>query len=104
MRGPMTDVLHAVISSTVHDMPAHREAALDACLRQDFFPVMMEHQAPSPADAVQLSRGLVDRADVYVLILGFRYGEVATSQGKSFTHLELEQAKERGIPKLVFLM
>jgi hypothetical protein len=94
----------AVISSTVHDLPLHRAAARDACLRQDFFPMMMEHQAPSPANPTQLSRELVDQADVYVLILGFRYGEVAAGQDKSFTHLEIDRANERGIPKLVLLM
>jgi tetratricopeptide (TPR) repeat protein len=100
----MVDMPCAVISSTVFDLPAHRVAARDACLRQDFFPKMMEHQAPSPTDPAHLSRELVDQADVYVLILGFRYGEVAAGQGKSFTHLELDRANERGIPKLVLLM
>ena len=100
----MTDTPCAVISSTVYDLPKHREAARDACLRQDFFPMMMEHQAPSSANPAQLSRELVDQADVYVLILGFRYGEVAVGQDKSFTHLELDRANERGIPKLVLFM
>jgi Domain of unknown function (DUF4062) len=62
---------------------------------------MMEYQAPSPADSLRLSWELVDQADVYVLILGFRYGEVAAGQEKSFTHLELDRASQRGIPKLV---
>ena len=100
----MANVPCAVISSTAHDLPAHRAMALDACLRQDFFPVMMEHQAPGPADAMRLSRELVDRADVYILILGFRYGEIPAGQDKSFTHLELDRADECGIPKLVLLM
>ncbi len=41
---------------------------------------------------------------MYILILGRRYGEVAPGQDKSFTHLELDRANERGIPKLVLLM
>ena len=100
----MVDMPCAVISSTVYDLPDHRKAAQDACLRQDFFPKMMEFQAPSPADPLQLSRDLVDQADVYVLILGFRYGEVTRGQDKSFTHLELDRATERGIPMLMLLM
>jgi hypothetical protein len=32
-----------MISSTTKDMRVHRQQALDACIRQDFFPVMMEH-------------------------------------------------------------
>ncbi|MGH3799585.1 MAG: DUF4062 domain-containing protein [Pseudonocardiaceae bacterium] len=41
-----------MISSTTKDMLAHRQQALNACLRQGFFPVMMEHLPPSPDDAV----------------------------------------------------
>jgi len=88
----MVDMPSAVISSTVYDLPEHRKAAEEACLRQSFFPRMMEYQAPSPADSLRLSWELVDQADVYVLILGFRYGEVAAGQEKSFTHLELDRA------------
>jgi tetratricopeptide (TPR) repeat protein len=100
----MAEMPTAMISSTAYDLPKHREAAENACLREDFFPVMMEHQARGSADALRLSLELVDRADVYVLILGRRYGEVAPGQDKSFTHLEFERATERGIPKLVLLM
>ncbi|MGH3701479.1 MAG: DUF4062 domain-containing protein [Pseudonocardiaceae bacterium] len=67
----------------------HRQQALDACLRQDFFPVMMEHLPPSPDDAVRRSLDLVDQADVYVLVLGLRYGEIPDGHEKSYTHLEL---------------
>jgi hypothetical protein len=100
----MAEVPRAVISSTAYDLPKHRDAAENACLREHFFPVMMEHQARGSAAALQLSLELVDQADVYVLILGRRYGEVALGQDKSFTHLEFERATERGIARLVFLM
>ncbi|HEX4397069.1 MAG TPA: DUF4062 domain-containing protein [Trebonia sp.] len=100
----MADMPCAVISSTTRDLPAHRDAALDACLRQGFFPLMMEHETLSPATAAQVSRNLVDRADLYILILGFRYGAVGPGQDKSYTHLELDRAIERGIPMLVLLM
>jgi hypothetical protein len=100
----MADMPCAVISSTTRDLPAHRDAAMDACLRQGFFPLMMEHETLSPATAAEVSRNLVDRADVYILILGFRYGAVGPGQVKSYTHLELDRAIERGIPMLVLLM
>ena len=100
----MADMPCAVISSTTRDLPAHRDAALDACLRQGFFPLMMEHETLSPATAAQVSGNLVDRANVYILILGFRYGAVGPGQVKSYTHLELDRAIERGIPMLVLLM
>jgi len=99
----MTELYRAMISSTTKDMLAHRQQALDACIRQDFFPVMMEHLPPSPDDAVRRSLDLVDEADVYVLVLGLRYGEIPSGYEKSYTHLELDRAVERGIPILVLL-
>src|SRR4029077_6327159 len=100
----MADMPCAVISSTTRDLPAHRDAAMDACLRQGFFPLMVEPETLSRAPAAQVSRNLVDRANVYILILGFRYGAVGPGQVKSYTHLELDRAIERGIPMLVLLM
>jgi tetratricopeptide (TPR) repeat protein len=94
----------AVISSTTRGLPAHRKAAEDACLRQEFFPKMMEHLGPRTEDAVALSLELVDQADVYILILGTRYGEVPAGHDMSYTHLELERAVARGIPRVLLLM
>jgi Domain of unknown function (DUF4062) len=99
----MADVPQAMISSTTRDLPRHRQHALDACLRQGFLPKMMEHLPPSSDDAVQLSLNLVDEADVYVLILGLRYGEIPDGYDKSYTHLEFDRAVERKIPILALL-
>jgi hypothetical protein len=32
-----------MISSTARDLPDHRQKVMDACIRQDMFPTMMEH-------------------------------------------------------------
>ena len=39
----MPDRKTVMISSTARDLPEHRQEALDACLRQGMFSVMMEH-------------------------------------------------------------
>jgi hypothetical protein len=93
-----------MISGTVQDLPEHRRAAINACLRQDFFPHIMEDLPPTPDDAVTLSLHMVDEAEVYVLVLGVRYGEIPDGYDKSFTHLELDRALQRGIPVLAMLM
>jgi hypothetical protein len=58
-----TDVF---ISSTARDLPVHREQARDACLRMGMFPDMMENWPAVDADAIQMSLGKVDEAEIYL--------------------------------------
>ena len=64
----MTQHTNAMISSTARDLPAHRKEVLDACLRQNVFPLMMEHLPASDAEAIAVSLKLVNDAEIY---LGF---------------------------------
>src|SRR5687767_7810641 len=40
----------------------------------------------------------IDESDVYLLILGGRYGSIDKNTGKSYTHLEYEYALKNGKP------
>jgi hypothetical protein len=51
-----------MISSTVRDLPEHREKVMDACLRVGLMPKMMEHLPPSSDDAIKASLKMVDEA------------------------------------------
>lgn len=96
--------LVVVISSTVLDLPEHREKVKDACLRMDMLPKMMEHLPASDSDAVKESLRLVDDADVYLGIFAHRYGHVPAGHNISIVEMEYERAFVRRIPCLIFLM
>ena len=46
----------------------------------------------------------MDEADIYLAILGHRYGHIPKGKTKSITHYEYERATQRGIPRLIFIM
>jgi len=93
-----------MVSSTIRDLPDHRQGVLDACLRQGMFPLMMEHLPAIDADAIKASMDLVDQADIYLGIFAYRYGNVPKGHDISITEMEYNRAVERGIPRLIFLI
>ncbi|HYI13555.1 MAG TPA: DUF4062 domain-containing protein [Thermoanaerobaculia bacterium] len=88
--------LRIFVSSTRDDLLAERSVATEVIdrLRVTEF-VGMERFGARPSSPVEASLAEVDFADVYVGILGSRYGEV--------TELEFRRATERRIPCYFFL-
>ncbi len=98
---------NVMISSTARDLPDHRKGVMDACLRMGMFPEMMEHLPASDADAIVKSLEMVDRADIYLGVFAFRYGNVTKEKNPqqiSITEMEYNRAVARGIPRLIFFM
>lgn len=46
----------------------------------------------------------LEQSQIYICVLGMRYGNVDKSTGKSYTQLEYKRARELGKPTLVFLI
>jgi tetratricopeptide (TPR) repeat protein len=98
-----------MLSSTALDLPEHRKKAMDAVLRAGCFPLAMEHgSATSNSDAIRFSLAMVDQADLYVGIFALRYGFIPDNkdenpQGWSVTEHEYRRAKDRKIPRLIYV-
>ena len=90
------------MSSTYVDLKKHRQATLDALLRQKVLPLGMELWTASPTTALRYCLDELALSDFMILIVGERYGSV-TGDGLSFTETEYNQAKELQLPVYVFL-
>ena len=104
MADDLSKMLTVMISSTARDLPEHRRQVMDACLAQGMLPKAMEHLPASDADAMKISRQMVDQTDIYLGVIAFRYGHVPAGHSISITEMEYNRAIERGIPCLIFFM
>jgi tetratricopeptide (TPR) repeat protein len=96
-----------MISSTARDLPEHREQIVEACLRQNMFPLRMEDLPANSDEAAEASLKMVEDADVYIGMFANRYGYVPQANNPkkiSVTEMEYDRAVARKIERLVFVM
>ncbi len=90
------------ISSTVVDLPNERKAAYSAVEKVGGFPVMSEFTMEAQStDSLTACLSKVMESDIYVLILGGRYGW-QPKEKESITEMEYQTARSKGIPILIF--
>jgi hypothetical protein len=103
MSPPMPAVF---ISSTCYDLKQVRSNLRTFVESMGFEAILSEFDSfpvdPNLGTFENCRKAVEDRADLFVLIVGGRYGSV-TSSGKSITNVEYLQAKAKGLPINVFV-
>lgn len=80
-------------------------AAKEAIGRAEHVAVEMGTWSASPHPAAQVCRELLSGCDVFVALIGFRYGTpVLDDDSRSYTELEFDTATSLDIPRLVFVL
>lgn len=92
------------ISSTYEDMLPYREAVSDALTSIEHLPIGMEQFVSTPDRSLDVCLTDVRRCQLYVVLVGMRYGSIDDETGKSFTELEYEEALKNNIPVLAFVI
>src|SRR5215471_10094628 len=90
--------LQVFVSSTFEDLKQERQAAVEAILSAGHIPAGMELFAAGDQSQMDVIKQWIDESDVYLLILGGRYGSVERKTGKSYIQLEYEYALGKGKP------
>ena len=90
--------LQVFISSTYTDLREERQAAVEAVLTAGHIPAGMELFAAGDESQMNVIKRWIDGSDVYLLLLGGRYGSIEPAAHKSYIHLEYEYAISKGKP------
>lgn len=90
--------LQVFVSSTYTDLIEERQAAVEAILASGNIPAGMELFSAGDESQMTVIERWIDESDVYLLILGGRYGSIDKNTDKSYTHLEYEYALKQGKP------
>ncbi len=94
----MDKKLQIFISSTYLDLKEERQAAVEAILSAGHIPAGMELFNAGNESQLTTIQKWINESDVYMLILGGRYGSVDPSQQISYTEIEYKYAVEKGMP------
>lgn len=90
--------LQVFVSSTYTDLKEERQAAVEAILTAGHIPAGMELFAAEDKSQMDVIKRWIDESDIYLLILGGRYGSIEPKSQKSYIQLEYEYAVERSKP------
>ena len=92
------------ISSTYKDLLEERQIAVEAILASGHIPAGMELFNAGDESQMTVIKRWIDESDIYLLLLGGRYGSVDDLSGKSYTQLEYEYARSQNKPLFVLVI
>lgn len=96
--------LQIFISSTYLDLKEERQQAVEAILRNHHIPAGMELFQAANKTQFEVIKQWIEESDIYMLILGGRYGSIEPTSGLSYTELEYQYALEINKPVFSILL
>lgn len=92
------------ISSTYIDLKEERQAAVEAILRKGHIPAGMELFSAGDKSQWEIIKKWIDDSDIYLLILGGRYGSINKAMSLSYTEMEYNYALEKEKPLFALIL
>ena len=95
-------VIRVFLSSTWDDLKPERSLILEAIRRLQFQHVAMEYFGADPQHPIDKCLEEVKRSNVYLGIIGLRYGKIVESTAKSYTEMEYDEARKNQLSCLIY--
>ncbi len=92
------------ISSTYKDLQEERQSAVEAILTAGHIPAGMELFTAGDDSQMAVIKRWIDESDVFMLILGGRYGSIEPKSKKSYIQIEYEYALAQNKPIFVVVI
>ena len=92
------------LSSTTVGLRTVRDVARQAIEAAGCDPIVMEEFGAVPDYPDSVCQDRIDKSDVYVGLIGWRYGSLPPGSKQSYTEREYRYARLRGLPCLIFLL
>ena len=92
------------ISSTFQDLQPHRNQIWKVLQDFDVNITGMEAFGARKSTPLQTCIEEIEESDIYIGIVSMCYGSIDELSGKSYTQLEYEKAKEKGLEILIYLI
>ena len=92
------------VGSTFEDLKDYRRAVRDALIQLETIVRGMEYFGSKPGSPIDECLVVVKSCKVYIGIFGMRYGSVPDGYDKSMTHLEYDEAQNRELPSLIYII
>lgn len=99
----MNKKLQVFVSSTYTDLIEERQAAVQAILDAGHIPAGMELFKAGKSQMRTIQKW-IDDSDIYMLILGGRYGSIEEESGLSYTELEYRYALSKNMPVFAIVL
>jgi len=100
----MKKKLQVFVSSTYEDMLAERQATVEAILKAGHIPAGMELFNAGDRTQLEIIQRWIEDSDIFMLILGGRYGSLEPKTKKSYIELEYRYAKKLKKPHFAIVI
>jgi hypothetical protein len=92
------------VSSTYTDLKIERQACVEAILTAGHIPAGMELFSAGDETQLEIIKRWIDESDIYILLLGGRYGSIEPKSELSYTEIEYRYALEAKKPVFALVM